>query len=113
MDQTEKTAGAIAPDSQYELEVYRVLKPYVAQCLTLNHDLNNQLAGIIGNAEIILQEPDGLSEEQLECLNQIVTCAQRINQRVHTLSVDKIALGEKIDLKKAIATFKAATTPSD
>ncbi len=113
MDHTEETASPTAPDSQNELEVYRVLKPYIAQCLTLSHDLNNQLAGIIGYAEFILSEPEGMSEEQCGYLNQIVTCAQRINQRVNALSTDKISLGNEVDLKKTLEMFREAAVPSD
>jgi hypothetical protein len=43
-----------AENSQEDLALFRALKPYIGHCLTLNHDLNNPLAGILGYAEFLL-----------------------------------------------------------
>ncbi|MBU8934063.1 MAG: hypothetical protein KOO62_08640 [candidate division Zixibacteria bacterium] len=107
------TETPTAEKTREELEIFRILKPYIAECLTLNHDLNNQLAGIIGYTEFLLQDPEGMSEEQCEYLNQIVNCTQRINQRVSALSTDKVALGEKVDLKRIIEDYKKEASSSN
>ena len=113
MNDIHETATPTTEDTMQELETFRILKPYIAECLTLNHDINNPLAGIIGYAEFLVDEPEGLSEEQRGYVDQIVNCAQRINQRVNALSTEKIALGEKIDLNKIVDTFKKSSLSSD
>ncbi|MFQ5453736.1 MAG: histidine kinase dimerization/phospho-acceptor domain-containing protein, partial [Candidatus Zixiibacteriota bacterium] len=45
-------------DIANELEVYQAIKPYIAHCLTMNHEINNPLAGIIGYSEFLLEESE-------------------------------------------------------
>lgn len=89
-----------------ELEIYRAIKPYIGHCLTLNHDLNNPLAGIIGYCEFLIEEADNLSEEQKGYLNQISKCAVRMQKLIENLCEEKIALEENVDLKSIVESYK-------
>ena len=100
----DKTA-ALTEELQKELEIYRVLKPYIGHCLTLNHDLNNPLAGIIGYVEFILTD-ETISEDHRKFLNQVMTCAERMHQMINDLCEEKIALGEQIDLSSVIEMYQ-------
>ncbi|UCC44359.1 MAG: hypothetical protein JSU65_00045 [Candidatus Zixiibacteriota bacterium] len=91
--------GSISRDLQKELEALRILRPYLARCLTLNHDINNPLAGILGYAEFLLDESSNLSVNQKQDLERIQNCAKRIKEIVDGLCEVKIALAEKLDLK--------------
>ncbi len=100
-------------DLQEELALYRVLKPYIGHCLTLNHDINNHLAGVIGYAEFLMEETDGLEENQKEYLNQILICAMRIKKLVEDLCEEKVALTEKVDLKQVTDAYQKIAKPLD
>jgi len=90
-----------------ELKIYQVIKPYIGHCLTLNHDINNPLAGVIGYSEFLLSEEDSLrSKEQKGYLNHILTCAERIKKLVDNLCEEKIALEEKVDLRSITDSYK-------
>jgi len=39
---------ALTAELRNELALFERIKPYLGRCLTLNHNLNNPLAGIIG-----------------------------------------------------------------
>lgn len=84
-------------DLRNDIAAFRVLKPYLGHCLTLNHDLNNPLAGILGYAEF-LQSDDNLTADQKNSLNQIITCAERMKKLIEALCEHKIQLSEKVDL---------------
>jgi two-component system, cell cycle sensor histidine kinase and response regulator CckA len=43
----------------------------------LAHDFNNMLAVVLGNAELLLMEPEQLGQETRKCLSQIAGAAQR------------------------------------
>lgn len=58
---------------------YDRLKPLVDLCLSLNHDVNNPLTGIMGYAEFLLMTVADLTTDQRADLEQIVTCAERIH----------------------------------
>jgi len=103
----------INDDLKEELALFRVLKPYIGHCLTLNHDINNPLAGIIGYSEFLLEEVEGLNETQKGYLSQILECAERIKKLVENLCVEKIALVEKIDLKPVTEAYKRVAKPLD
>ncbi|MCP4684427.1 MAG: hypothetical protein GY867_03165 [bacterium] len=92
-----RSATASAEELQEELALFRALKPYLGHCLTLNHDLNNPLAGILGYAEF-LQADDNLTEDQRSSLAQIVTCAERMKNLIENLCEHKIGLTEKVDM---------------
>lgn len=99
--------------SDEELAVYRLLKPYIGHCLTMNHDLNNPLSGIIGYAEFLMQEGDYLSEEHRAFVQQILQSAERIQKIVEDLCVDKIELMEKIDLQELIEAYRKVARSLD
>ncbi|HUV31609.1 MAG TPA: histidine kinase dimerization/phospho-acceptor domain-containing protein [Acidobacteriota bacterium] len=96
-----------------EIALYRVLKPYIARCLTLNHDINNPLAGIIGYVEYILMDEDKISPGHQQSLQQIMKCAERIKALVDELHDEKIALNEKVDLSSVLDTYGNAAGKSD
>ena len=81
-----------------ELELYRKLRPLIAQCLTLNHDLNNPLAGIIGFAEFLLMDAETLTKEQQKGLQQILKCAERIRASIDALCEEKAELSKSVDM---------------
>lgn len=85
-----------------DFQLLEFLRPYLAHCLTLNHDLNNPLAGILGYAEFIVDEKDNLSEDQIYFIEQIQKCAERIRNHVEQLANEKASLGNKVDLKSLL-----------
>jgi signal transduction histidine kinase len=85
--------------------VWQALKPYIGHCLSMNHDINNPLAGVLGYCEFMLLEDD-LSPTQRKHLEQISECAERIKKLVETLCDDKIALVEKIDLRNVSEAYQ-------
>jgi signal transduction histidine kinase len=91
--------------------VWEALKPYIGHCLTLNHDINNPLAGILGYAEFMLAEADSLNEDQRQQLGKILHCAERIRKLVEALCDDKIALSEKVDLRVITDAYKKIARP--
>lgn len=101
----------IKDDLKEELALFRALKPYIGRCLTLTHDVNNPLAGIIGYSEFLLQEADQLDETQKGYLNQILRCAELIKKLAENLCEEKIALAEKIDLKSVTEAYKKTAKP--
>ncbi|MEA3297405.1 MAG: histidine kinase dimerization/phospho-acceptor domain-containing protein [candidate division Zixibacteria bacterium] len=101
-------------DSQKnDLALFRALKPYIGRCLSLNHDINNPLAGIMGYTEFLLDDEDNLTKDQIGQLKQISQCAERIQKLVEELCEEKIALDKKIDLKPVVASFNNTTGGSD
>ena len=96
----------ISEELKRELEIFQVLKPYIGHCLTLNHDLNNPLAGIIGYCEFLQEEAECLTEEQKGYLRQIATCAERMHKLIEDLCIEKISLDEKIDLKSVEESYQ-------
>lgn len=71
----------------------------------MNHDLNNPLAGILGYAEF-LKADGNLSEEQMNNVDQIITCAERMKRLIEALCEHKIAVSEEIDLGPVIEAYK-------
>ncbi|HWR81939.1 MAG TPA: histidine kinase dimerization/phospho-acceptor domain-containing protein [Candidatus Deferrimicrobium sp.] len=94
-----------------ELAVFHALKPYYGHCLTLNHDVNNPLAGIIGYSEFLLQEADYLNDTHRGFVAQILKCGERIKELVDKLCEEKIALAENVDLKSVTEAYKKIARP--
>jgi signal transduction histidine kinase len=113
MDEMSPVGAVAADEHKEELTVFRALKPYIGHCLTLNHDINNPLAGIIGYSEFLLEECDQLDETHRQYLEQILQCAERIKKLVDSLCEEKIALAEKVDLKSVTEVYKKAAKPLD
>jgi signal transduction histidine kinase len=96
-----------------DLDFFEALKPYLGKCLTLNHDLNNPLSGIMGFTEFLLEESDQLSEEHREFVVQINQCAERMHQVLDGLSEKKIALSEKVDIRSVVEKYQPSDKLSD
>ncbi len=96
-----------------ELEEFRALKPYICQCLSLNHDLNNPLAGIIGYAEFLQLDSDNLTDNQKRFISQILTCALRMQELIQQLCQEKIELSRQIDLKSVMDKYVHKMEKSD
>lgn len=79
-----------------ELEKYRAIRPFLDKCFSLNHDINNPLAGILGYAEFLLSDGDDLTAEQRSSIQQIAECGERIRLLVEGLSEAKAVLGDEI-----------------
>ena len=103
----------IDADSKEELAIFRALKPYIGHCLTLNHDINNPLAGVIGYGELLMEESGQLDKTQKGYLRQVLQCAERIKKLVENLCEEKIALAEGIDLKSVTEAYKNVAKPRD
>ena len=103
----------ISDSLREEIEVIRALKPYLGHCLTMNHDLNNPLAGVLGYAEYILMDADNLTNDQKSNLKQIVKCAERMKALISQLCEEKIELAEGIDLGSVTEAYKAVAKPLD
>ncbi len=95
-----------------ELKIFEELKPFISLCLSLNHDLNNPLAGILGYVEFLLEESDQLSEEHQEFIKQINKCAERMKMIIDNLCEAKIALARGIDLKQIVAAYSIGDNKS-
>ncbi len=113
MSDTLSTSATLTEEQKKELDLFERLKPYLGHCLTLNHDLNNPLAGIIGYAEFLHEEADQLSDEHKEFVDQIMTCAERMRRVLDNLSEEKIALSAEMDLSEVIAAYEPHRKLSD
>ena len=49
----------ISEELKQEIALFRRLRPYLGHCLTMNHDINNSLSGILGYAEFLLDSAHG------------------------------------------------------
>ncbi len=109
----EKT-GEISTDNLHDdIQIFQALKPYIGHCLTMNHELNNLLSGVVGYSEFLLEEAGELTEEHRKFVEQVLSCANRISDLVEKLSDEKIELAEHIDLKSVIDSYKKITKPLD
>ena len=106
MSNTLSTTATLTKEQKKDLDLIERLKPYLGHCLTLNHDLNNPLAGIIGYAEFLQEEADQLSDEHKQFVDQIMKCAERIRRVLDNLSEEKIALSAELDLSEVIAAYE-------
>lgn len=95
--------------TEEELKLYLRLKPYILRCLSLNHDINNPLAGIVGYCEFLLEDLENLTKDQVSYVKQIATCAERIKNEVESLCLDKIKLGEDVDFAAATEFYEKLT----
>jgi signal transduction histidine kinase len=83
-----------------EADLLEALEPFLQTCLSLNHDLNNPLAGIIGFAEFLVDEGSNLNQMQRNYLRQILECAERIRRRVARLCEEKAVVVEDTRLRE-------------
>jgi signal transduction histidine kinase len=96
-DGVTKTSVLSAEDRR-QLEQFKALRPFLKRCFSLNHDINNPLAGILGYAEFMLTDGDSLTDEQRSNLDQIIKCAERIKTLIDNLSEAKAELEEQSDI---------------
>jgi signal transduction histidine kinase len=113
MDNPSLANANIADDVKDDLVLFNILKPYIGHCLTINHDINNPLTGIIGYCEFLLEEAKGLDETHKGYLQQILQCAERVKKLAENLCEEKIALAEKINLKSVTEAYKKVAKPLD
>jgi len=73
---------------------------FLKRTLSLNHDLNNPLSGILGYAEFLLEESDGMSAEQRDFVKQVIVCAERMARLIADYCEAKDELSEKMDLSR-------------
>jgi len=90
-----------------DLALFEALKPYIGHCLSMNHEINNSLAGIIGYSEFLLMDSSSLTPQQKRQIEMISKCAEKIRVLVQSLCDEKIALAEKIDLRPVMDAYKA------
>ena len=107
----EKTGEISTNNIHDDIQIFQALKPYIGHCLTINHELNNLLSGVIGYTEFLLEEAEELTDEHRKFIEQILTCANRISDLVGKLSDEKIELAEHIDLKSVIDAYKKTAKP--
>jgi hypothetical protein len=97
---------AVSPnDPADDYALWQKLRPYVGHCLTLNHEINNALTGLLGYTEFMLVDRSSLSTDQTEHLENIQTAALKIKAAAEQLSSEKIALSEEIDLRPIIDAY--------
>ena len=99
--------------SAEDIAVYRKLKPLIAHCLTLNHEINNPLAGILGYAEFMYEEGVNLTVDQKRQLKQILKSAERIQKIIQVLSEQKIELSKDLDMGRLIEEYQKCAEESD
>ncbi|PWB70906.1 hypothetical protein C3F09_08505 [candidate division GN15 bacterium] len=106
---SEKTAAGTLDHTALaeDLALFQALKPYIGHCLSMNHEINNSLAGLIGYTEFLLMDESSLAPQQKRQVEMIAKCAERIRQVVQNLCDEKIALSERIDLRPVMETYKA------
>ncbi|RLE17654.1 MAG: hypothetical protein DRJ65_22475 [Acidobacteria bacterium] len=96
----------ISDELKREIKLFRALQPYIGHCLSMNHDINNPLAGIIGFSEYLLMDEETLTKEQAANIKQIMKCAERIRKLMVNLCDHKMLLAEGLDLESITARYK-------
>lgn len=91
--------------SQEEMELFIRLKPLIGECLKLNHNLNNPLAGVVGYSELLLSGDEELSENQKNMVNKIMGSAIKMQELLEDLCDKKINAGNVIDREEIARVF--------
>lgn len=91
--------------TEEEFELFRQIKPLIGECLRLNHELNNPLAGVIGYTELMLSSETSLTDNQKELLGKILSSAEKMKYLIEDLCNNKIGMGRTIDLQEIEKTF--------
>ncbi len=95
----------LADITEEELELFRQIKPLIGECLKLNHELNNPLAGVIGYTELMLSTETDLTGNQKELLGKILNSAEKMKYIIEDLCNKKIGMGRTIDMREIEKTF--------
>ncbi|MBN4072372.1 hypothetical protein JYU03_00465 [bacterium AH-315-F03] len=74
------------------------LKEFVRELYTLNHDLNNPLAGVIGYTELATSEPDILPTHIVDYLGKVQLSAAKLEAVIARASQAKYSLQEHVDV---------------
>ncbi len=96
----------ISVDMKREITVYRRLKPFIGLCLSLNHDINNPLTGVLSYAEILLSNVSNLTPDQRGDLEQLLKCAEKIQAQMDKLGDLKAALSSELDIAHLTETLE-------
>lgn len=102
---TETDIKSLPAEIRIELELLEKLKPFLAVCMKLNHDLNNPLAGVIGYTEFVLAEPAQMTPDQIDLLNKVLICAEKIKEQLEDLCRIKSGLGDPNEVENLIKQF--------
>ena len=105
--------ASISEELKEEIALFRMLRPYIAHCLNLNHEINNALSGVIGFAECMLMDEDGLSDSHRAYVQNILACGEKIQKLVEKLCHEKIELYEKLDLGTISKRFEVQAKRSN
>lgn len=113
MLETKLHPAGISEELREEIDLFRLLKPFIAYCLRLDHEINNPLSGVLGYADFMLMDGENLTEEQRNELREIVICAERIRKHMDQIGDIKGKLSEKLDLNSVLEFYETAATSSD
>ena len=79
-------------------EIHEAVLPILRRCLTLNKELNNPVAGIVGYCEFLLDTSESLSAGHRLSIEEIRDFAIKIQTTLEELATEKAALAKKIDI---------------
>lgn len=79
-----------------QMEFLHQVKPFLRHCISIHHDLNNPLAGILGYTEFLLTEPDKLAPTLKKDLEQINKCAIKMRDIIAQVADAKAELVDKV-----------------
>lgn len=77
--------GKIGGEISDDLIKSERLKAMIETAVTINHEVNNPLAAVLGYVQLILSRPENLSQETIERLKKIETGALRIKEVTNRL----------------------------
>ncbi len=101
-------AEVIDDITEEDLVVLRIVRPFLARCLSSNHDFASPLAGILGFAEFLKGEADSLSDDQMRYVENILTCAEQIRAKLEILGNLKMKLSDEVDIDSLIKRYEQA-----
>jgi len=74
------------------------MKRFIGSLLTLNHDLNNSLAGVMGYLELVtLDHGSTLPPKTLDLIQAAQKSAQGLEELIRSFSKVKFAFTEKVN----------------
>lgn len=74
------------------------LQRFVKELFTLNHDLNNPLAGVVGYTELALSDPDSLPENIVDYLEKVQKSAGMMQEIIARCAEAKYHLQTQVDV---------------
>lgn len=76
------------------------IEAFLKRFLSINHDLNNPLSGILGYGEFLLEESESFTPDQVDYVKQVVVCAERMSALIASYCEAKDELAEVIDVRR-------------